>query len=184
MNNKRSFVTNLLIGIGVASLIVAILLLSGWTINKAVINLGIFSLELQQPSMVPLETQMEIRTLPPPTQTFPPLIIDHTPVILRITERKENKNGELIIYKDIYFTDAAGDAVTVVYKLDSTTIDKVEITNDDILSSPDEQKSEALVTGKWECGTKYKNYLVVLEARILDKAGNLSEPVEITFVCQ
>jgi hypothetical protein len=181
MNTKKTFF--LVIGIAIAVIIFISLMLSGWKIVTANINLGPLSFELKKPSTdTPEITTVE--TIPPAPPADQPVMINHTPVILRLAERKENKNGELIIYKDIYFMDSGGDATTVVYKLISTTIENFKVNDDTILASSDEQKYEASVTGTWECGTKYHNYLVVLEARILDKAGNLSEPVSITFSCQ
>jgi pimeloyl-ACP methyl ester carboxylesterase len=123
-------------------------------------------------------------TIPPALPASQTDAINHTPVILRVVERKENKNGQLLIYKDITFMDTAGDATTVVNKLISTTLEKKpDVSDDIILASSDEQKREASVTSTWVCATNVPPHSVVLEDRILDKASNLSEPVTVTFAC-
>jgi hypothetical protein len=119
-------------------------------------------------------------------QVVEPTVGNHVPLIIKIAERKEYVGNDLFIHKDIYFTDSGGDAYTVAYKLISTTLNSSEITvkNDAVVASSVEQKYQAIVVGTWECGTRYKNYTIVLEARILDRAGNQSEPIIITFDCQ
>jgi len=42
---------------------------------------------------------------------------NHPPVILRVVDREEIRNGSVYLHKDIYFTDPGGDAVKVVNKL-------------------------------------------------------------------
>jgi len=104
---------------------------------------------------------------------------NHTPVILKVSERTGTKNGQTFIYEDITFKDAEGDAITVVDQLVWSTQD-ASVSNLDFLVSPDEQKSGATITDAWGCGA---NLEFVVETRILDKAGNLSEPVTITVKC-
>lgn len=110
----------------------------------------------------------------------------NVPLMLQISERQGNGDNGLIIYKDIYFVDPDGDAYVVAYKLLSTSLNPSAITvkNDSIKSTPDEQKKGAIVVGAWECGYKYSNYSVILEARILDNAGNQSEPFVLEFNCK
>jgi hypothetical protein len=119
-------------------------------------------------------------------QVVEPTLGNHTPLILKIEERKEYVGKNLFIHKDIYFTDFGGDAYTIAYKLMSTTLNssKITVKNDVIVASSDEQKYQAIAVATWECGTLYRNYTVILEARILDRAGNQSEPKVITFTCQ
>jgi pimeloyl-ACP methyl ester carboxylesterase len=111
---------------------------------------------------------------------------DHAPVILRVAERQERLDGRLIVDKDIYFTDAGGDAVTGLITLVSTSprnVKGISIENDFIVASSDEQKREALVTSTWTCGGGIPNLSLVLEYRIQDQAGNLSAPVTFTVSC-
>ena len=112
--------------------------------------------------------------------------VSRVPRMLQILERQENSENGLIIYKDIYFVDEDGDAFVVAYALISTTLDRNEIIikNDLITSNPDEQKKGTVVTGAWYCGYKYSNYWIILEARILDIAGNQSEPFVLEFNCK
>jgi hypothetical protein len=116
-------------------------------------------------------------TVPPgPSQTE---AASHRPVILSVAERKERQNGALIIYEDFRFTDAAGDAITVVNNVISATFTG-EVYDDVIRASADEQKGEALVTSRMGC---YRQSALVIEFRIADAAGNMSEPVTVTFQC-
>jgi pimeloyl-ACP methyl ester carboxylesterase len=111
---------------------------------------------------------------------------DHAPVILRVEERKETANGQTLIHKDIHFTDAAGDAAVGVIRLVSTTPPNVKglrFEDDTVLAAPEEQRHEAVVTSTWQCGSAIPGLTVVVEYRLRDKAGNLSEPVTITVSC-
>ncbi len=105
---------------------------------------------------------------------------NHIPVIRKIVERTENENGNVTLYKDIYFTDAAGDANLLMNKLISSSA-LVNVTDDTILTSADEQQGEALVTSIWGCGRSKVRFAT--EYRILDQAGNLSEPVTQASEC-
>jgi hypothetical protein len=104
---------------------------------------------------------------------------NHTPVILKVSERTGTENGQTIIYEDITFKDAEGDAITVVDQLVGSA-QNASVSNLDILASPDDQKDGATVTDAWQCGVKAE---IVVETSILDRAGNLSEPVTITIKC-
>jgi pimeloyl-ACP methyl ester carboxylesterase len=105
----------------------------------------------------------------------------HAPVILRVVERTENEDGRLIVHKDITFTDAEGDAMAVVNKVVSYDLGAYHpyASNDVILESSDEQRDEAFATVTWSNPSS----TIVYETRILDRAGNLSEPVILTFTC-
>lgn len=105
---------------------------------------------------------------------------NHTPVILRVVERTENEQEGVALYKDLYFTDAAGDATIAANKLISSTV-LLHISDDVILASAAEQQGEALVTSEVHCG-KIRLRLAI-EYRILDRAGNLSAPTTLAFVC-
>jgi pimeloyl-ACP methyl ester carboxylesterase len=105
--------------------------------------------------------------------------VDHKPVILNVTEQREKIKGFWLIHKDIKFTDPEGDAITLENRLVSATRPGSVI--DDIVRTPaEEQKGEALVRSTWGCSAP--NHFVI-EYRVFDKAGNLSEPVTATVDC-
>lgn len=107
---------------------------------------------------------------------------NHTPVILRVAQRTETENGNVTVYEDFTFTDAAGDAAIGAIKLISSTV-PMNVMDDVITASADEQKGEALVTSVWGCGKTSSQSRFAIEYRILDQAGNLSEPVTRSLVC-
>ena len=47
---------------------------------------------------------------PTPELAAQPQAGSHPPVILRVVERQEARNGFLVYYQDLYFTDSDGDA--------------------------------------------------------------------------
>jgi len=57
-----------------------------------------------------------------------------------------------------------------------------EVINETLIiqASVDEQKHSALVTSYFRCSREFE---LVLEDRIFDAAGNMSEPVTVTFSC-
>jgi hypothetical protein len=113
---------------------------------------------------------------PGPSQTE---AASHRPVILSTAERKERRNGALIIYEDIRFTDPAGDAITVVNNVISETFPG-EVYDDIIRAPADEQKHGARVTSRIGC---FRQSTLVIEFRVFDAASNMSEPVTVTFPC-
>jgi hypothetical protein len=110
---------------------------------------------------------------------------NHIPVILRIEERTENDNGRLLLHKDIYFTDPDGDATSVVNKLAATDPAGLHATwGDDPITVPAaEQKQIGLVTSTLGCPVTLYPVAFTVEDRLLDAAGNLSEPVTFRFAC-
>ncbi|MCJ7583804.1 MAG: hypothetical protein MUO30_03410, partial [Anaerolineales bacterium] len=94
----------------------------------------------------------------PPAPTAQPAsqtdAANHAPVILRVEERTENQNGQVLLHKDIYFTDREGDATTVVHRLISTVPAGIYISrfdDVDITASADEQNLKGLVTSPVAC---------------------------------
>ena len=126
------------------------------------------------------------QTQPTPASTPQLVSQNDAPVILQVAERTETQNGWLVINKDISFTDPQGDAVTVVHQLISTDPAGVYISSWDdvaVTASVDEQKLKGLVTSPVGCPRLLYPFSVTVEARIHDVAGNLSEPVTLTFAC-
>ena len=106
---------------------------------------------------------------------------NHTPVILRVEERQATKEGKLIYYRDVYYSDAAGDAVFVKAELISGKLKGDQKVNGGSIETPaDEQKHEAMVPATWVC---HQQETFVLKVRIVDRAGNTSEPSLLTFPC-
>jgi hypothetical protein len=106
----------------------------------------------------------------------------HPPRILRVVERQETQKGDLVIYKDIYFTDDAGDAAFITGRLISADPpgDWTFTFDDFVSASADEQKHEALLLNSITCG---QQATFVIEKWIIDQAGNQSEPVRSTYAC-
>ena len=103
------------------------------------------------------------------------------PVVLRVAEREEVLDGFLYVYDDIYFTDPDGDASAATYNLISSTLPyELHFTDDPIEASAEEQKGEALFTVAGRCWQKLE---LAFESRIVDQAGNTSEPVLFTLSC-
>ncbi len=123
--------------------------------------------------------------LTPVSQPFP--ASDHTPVILRMVERTEARDGMRFLLKDIYFTDAAGDAVVVanqVVGMDPAGGLFFHITDDPITASAEQQKQEALLTAAFSCpATLLDPFSFTIEDRVRDQAGNLSGPVTFIVAC-
>jgi len=118
---------------------------------------------------------------PTPESAGQPQVGSHPPIILRVVERNEVVNGFLWTYQDIYFTDPDGDATTMTYAVTSSSVTyPLDIPDEPIKASAEEQKGEALFTASWVCGMKLN---LVVEDRIMDRAGNLSEPVPFTMSC-
>ena len=103
------------------------------------------------------------------------------PVVRRVVEREEVIDGFLYIYDDIYFTDPDGDAVAMTYTPVSSSLPyRLNLTDDPIEASAEEQKGEALFTVAGRCWQKLE---LAFESRIVDQAGNKSEPVLFTLSC-
>lgn len=109
----------------------------------------------------------------------------HPPVIQRVEERTESQNGQLLLHKDFYFIDTEGDAITIVNRLVATDPAGLRVDwADDLITTPgDEQKLTGLATSTMKCPMVLYSFSVMVEDRIRDVAGSLSEPVIVTFSC-
>jgi hypothetical protein len=118
---------------------------------------------------------------PTPASAVQPQAGSHPPVILQVDERQEVVNGYLMIYRDVYFTDPDGDAVAMIYSVVSSSLTfPLNIPDAPIEASAEQQKGEALFTMTDGCGQKVE---LTYEARIQDRAGNLSGPEFFTISC-
>jgi len=107
---------------------------------------------------------------------------DHPPVILRVEERQTTKDGKASYYRDVYYSDAAGDAEIVKFSLLSGKLlagENIPESNA-ITDSADMQRHEAVLNFHWVCNSQQT---FVLEVQVVDQAGNSSEPLNLTFPC-
>ena len=104
------------------------------------------------------------------------------PVITNVELIEDRLSGSLIVYQQISFNDLDGDAHYVHYELVRTTSGFVEVKDGDINVRGEQQKSGALITGTWDCGTG--TYSVTLQASIWDMAGNQSNARQYTINCR
>jgi hypothetical protein len=118
---------------------------------------------------------------PTPGLAVQPQTGSHPPVILRVVEREQVVNGNLMYYQDIYFTDPDGDAAALTYTLISSSLPyPLNFTDAPIEASPEEQRGEALFTETTGCWQKME---LSYQSRIQDRAGNLSAPVLFSMSC-
>ena len=111
--------------------------------------------------------------------------IDSTPVFDHINTHEGYSNGQMVINDDVYFRDLGGDADLIEYDLQSVVpdISGVQVQNDSIDASSDQQIAGTYQTITWECGPTNKIYAVTLKAHIVDRAGNQSSPFSVVFNC-
>ena len=107
---------------------------------------------------------------------------DHTPVFLRAVEWQETRDGRLVYHDDVTFTDTAGDAQFLTLTLLAGTLTTGESlpSSDDVTASAQEQMDGAVLNYTWVCNSQQT---FVLETRLVDRAGNSSEPLLSTFDC-
>jgi pimeloyl-ACP methyl ester carboxylesterase len=103
----------------------------------------------------------------------------HAPEILSVTQREEWQQGTQIITADIAFSDLAGDAITVINKYISASMPS-ELYDDIIRVPADEQKQGALISSAIGCS---RGFELVVEYRVFDAVGNVSNPETVTFSC-
>jgi hypothetical protein len=134
------------------------------------------STQTEQPSPIPSNLPSSPTNTPTPIPDLPPAI---TSVDLRYSK----SGSEIIVYQDIYFNDINGDANFVEYRLVSITNGYfANIKNGGLDNSAAEQKTGAMLTGKWECGEG--GYEITLEVFIRDAYGHRSNGVSYTMNCR
>jgi hypothetical protein len=116
-----------------------------------------------------------------PAPAIQPQPGSHPPVILRVIERQEVRNGFWVYYRDLYFTDSDGDASYISLEETSSSLSyPLGISGGELDVPAQEQKAGAMIPIHWTCTQKIN---IVLEIRISDLLGNVSEPVKLTFSC-
>jgi hypothetical protein len=107
---------------------------------------------------------------------------DHTPVFLRVDEWEETRDGRLVYHDDATFTDTAGDAQVVTFTLLAGNLTTGESLppSGAVTESTQKQMEGAVLNYTWVCNSQQTS---VLETRLIDRAGNSSEPLILTFDC-
>jgi hypothetical protein len=105
-------------------------------------------------------------------------VVGSAPVISRVALREEWQDDVLIVYGDIYFTDADGDASRVDLTLVESNAAEIYVDDGIITALPDEQRQGTVHTLTWTCegGT----HLVTLKVALIDQNDNRS-PAEHMF---
>lgn len=132
----------------------------------------------------PVETYGEVdQPANNPTNAATPLSTkkNGVPVIQVVDLRKEYSGENLTIFQDIIFDDSEGDVIQVDYEIVASTVSGLTIEGGSVDIPPAEQKTGALITGQWGCGSD--SYEVTLQATLTDAAGNHSQPYEYTMKC-
>jgi pimeloyl-ACP methyl ester carboxylesterase len=104
----------------------------------------------------------------------------HVPVITGIREMQKWESGILNVYEEISYTDPAGDALTIINQPISAPI--TSGWSDDIIwaSTVEQQQGTMLTTRVGKCR---KQAEFILEFRVFDAAGNMSNPETVSFSC-
>jgi pimeloyl-ACP methyl ester carboxylesterase len=105
---------------------------------------------------------------------------NHAPVITGIRESQKWESGILTIYEEISYTDPAGDALTIINQPISAPITAAWMDDIILATAAEQQQGTVLTTRVARCR---KPADVVLEYRVFDAAGNLSNPETVSFSC-
>ena len=107
---------------------------------------------------------------------------DHTPVFLRAVRWEETRDGRLVYHDDVTFIDTAGDAQLLTIALLEGNLEPEESlpSSDAVTASMQEQKDGAVLNFRWVCASQQT---FVLRTRLIDRAGNSSEPLIFSFDC-
>ena len=104
------------------------------------------------------------------------------PVISRILLREEWQNNTLVVYQDIYFTDADGDASRVDFTLVETTATEVHVEDGIVTERPEAQREGTAHTGTWTCHSG--THTVTLQVALIDQNDNRSADHMFTITCR
>jgi hypothetical protein len=152
----------------------------------SVLGMGYLVSQLRPPPMsessLTLQQTATATSIPPTETAIPPTNTPRfpAPAIDSVSLREETTSSGLVIYQDVHFHDDDGDAYLIDFTLVSDLPDAV-IRDGPIEQSSQEQKTGAIHTGTWRCGSG--DYQVTLQVTILDRAGNRSNTVEFTMFC-
>ena len=130
----------------------------------------------QSPTPIPQPTSL---LAPTPVPTF--AVGSNAPLIIDITHDQQSSDNGSILFLQIHFQDAEGDAVLLDWELVASTLSGVDVDDDSINLPAAKQMAGATAIAVWECGNM--SYTVVLSLSILDLAGNRSDAVEYSFKC-
>jgi hypothetical protein len=104
------------------------------------------------------------------------------PIIERVVLREVWRDNLLIVYQDIYFSDADGDAAQVDFTLLETTAEEVYVDDGIVSERPQEQQEGAVHTAIWTCHSG--RHTVTLQVELIDQNDNRSAPYQFTVTCR
>lgn len=132
------------------------------------------------PSLQPTPTKIISTPTPKPVPPTP-TISREAPTIHSVTLRPDTSSGSLVIYQDVFFSDAEGDVIRWDFKVVSSTNPNVYAEGGDLDIPAGEQMAGAIATGEWGCGDE--KYSVTLSVTLIDRANHRSAPYEYTMEC-
>ena len=105
------------------------------------------------------------------------------PVISEVVMREEWQDDELIVYADIHFSDADGDASRVDLTLVETNAGDIYVEDGIISERPADQREGTVHTVVWTCHGGA--HLVTLKAALIDQNDNRSSQEHLfTITCR
>lgn len=113
----------------------------------------------------------------PPTAT----VSRGTPTILFVNLRPDTSSSSLVIYQDVFFSDAEGDVIRWDFKVVASTNPDVHAEGGDLDIPAGQQIAGTIATGEWGCGDE--KYSVTLSVTLIDRANHRSAPYEYTMEC-
>ena len=144
------------------------------------VSLWLFFSQTQQ---LPVETNPTATAVSTSSETTTTTIAEnHAPVLKSVVIREDLSKGYLILYQDVSYYDLDGDAEYVDWTLVSTTKQGEVVSDGQIYDSVEQQKKGSIFTGVWNCSGG--EYSVIVQAIVIDKAGNKSEPLEYNLNCR
>jgi hypothetical protein len=108
--------------------------------------------------------------------------VGSAPVISRVALREEWQDDVLLVYEDIHFTDADGDASRVDFTLVETNAAEVTVEDGIISERPDAQREGTVHTATWTCHSG--SHTVTLSVALIDQNDNRSDEHLFTITCR